>query len=947
MALKLPSLNKSTISILISYLREKFNDISTKKFIILIDNNYCIPRTEESTKEFTIFDDINNYLVFIHENPIRQYILIKEKLYRKEKNCLIITNRKKELLKSFYCSEIKINPKSLLEYYFEKKLGKKITLPTNLNDISFLIWNSLDFIERNIERYQAELENKNYIEILFRELLIDGDESLYLLKKIFLNSELFFEIYHSSLLKNLKRIIKSYISNIFPKSFSNVIEKCLEYKNFRDLFNLLITISYIKQFNHNLDNFEVAIRYINSKTEITQILDTNEDIIPLNSEIKEVASIGDNFINYVIEILSEKKKPEIKIFKNIGNLIKSIENDINLFEIDSITNKSIFFPEWVDLQKNFNKILFHVPSFWLSFNFLEYFIMAVLRWFFKNPKLKELKRTIIEFSALNFKSIDQFKENIFYVTDLKNSEYWIKLNFLENFIDIILYLYHLRRNVIPLLKNIKNDHIFWKTVFERYYLHLSGSIEALIENTLQFIPTKISNIEIFVKRLEKIIFNVLKEINNIYKKYLLSNYKNWVSNVNEDTTPLNVVNVLSRKFFPNFKTGLNTFNLFLFIDCCHVGIWNILKQKILNDFPNLSIQTELGFSILPTSTKYARASLFSGEYPKNIQSNDELKEFLRQFGRPTHKAYIEEMNKFFITNCENMFDFKENIENIRKSGDNFQISIFNFSDKTSHTYSQNFLKSLIDSMYNSKIRPLIELVIRNYKDIFIFFATDHGISRCTEEFDWENDKFNRHWENDIFHKKGVRAFISYETPLNRDGINKNLIYLKDDEASDWGLANSSRGNALSYFFATNFYNLKKTPENKRNLENFGHGGASMDEFIIPFAIIEKKGEDFNEFNWNFEIKFTIEDSTPNKHLYKVFIKNHSNKEIIFNEGHLITELIHHKFILHSDYLIHNNSLNNELEIKFRFPRKYFHKNAFFYFTFYQDEKLETSDIIYA
>ncbi|KKM23212.1 hypothetical protein LCGC14_1617460, partial [marine sediment metagenome] len=410
---------------------------------------------------------------------------------------------------------------------------------------------------------------------------------------------------------------------------------------------------------------------------------------------------------------------------------------------------------------------------------------------------------------------------------------------------------------------------------------------------------------------------------------------------------LNVVNVLKRKFFPNYKTGINTYNLLLFVDCCHVGLWNILKQKILNDFPNLSIQTDLGFSILPTSTKFARAALFSGEYPKNIQSNNELKEFLRQSGKPTNRAYIEEMKNYFITNCENMFDFKENIENIKRSTYNFQISIFNFSDKSSHTYSQNFLKSLINSIYNSKIRPLIELIVKSYKEIFIFFATDHGSSRCTEEFDWENDKFNRYWENEIFNKRGARVFISYKNPVNTEGIKRDLIFLKNNEPKEWGLDNTFKGKSLSYFFATNFYNLKKTPENKRNLESFGHGGASMDEFIIPFSKIEKKAENFNEFNWKLKIEFTIEKSTPKKHLYRISITNNSNKELVFFEGHLVTEFIHYKFILHSDYLINNNSEDNELEIKLRFPMKYFHRNAFFYFTFYQCEKLETSDIIYA
>lgn len=936
---------KKPIKILINYLNEYFSNISPKKLIILLDNNYCIPK--DKNQLYNIYQDSIKYLFFIHENPISQYIKIKENFYQKENNALIITDRRKQLLKSFYYSEIKINPKILLEYYFGKKFGKKIILPNNINDLSYLIWKSIDFIEENIERYKNQLENKHFVEIIFRELLKDNLEPIYIIKKLLLSPELIIEIHKNSFLENLKKSINIYISNLFPRNFCKIIEKCIINDNCKDLFNLLFIISYIKQFNKDLNNFETAFKYINLKENLVPSLDLNEDIIPLNDKIKEISVIADNFI---LKILSESERSKNSFVKSLGNfikIIKTIESNINLFELNPITKKLIFFPELDDISKDFNKILFDIPHFWLSFNFLEYYISAILRIFFRNPKLKELTNAMAQFTALNYKAIDIFKENIFYKIEGKNSEYWIKLNFLENFVDIILYLFYLKKEIIPMINNRKDDHLIWKSIFEKYIVRLNDSIELFIENKLQFIPSTTSNVEYLVKDFDLIIFDILNEINLIFKEYLLKNYSTWVSNTNDMSTPLNVVNVLRRKFFPNYKTRLNSFNLFLFIDCCHLGIWNLLKQKILNDFTNLNIHTELGFSILPTITKYARLALFSGEYPINIQSFDELKEFLRQVGKPISRAYVEKMKNFFITNCENMFDFRENIENIKRSKDNFQISIFNFSDRTSHTYSQNFLKTLISSIYNSKIRPLIELIVRSYDKIFIFFATDHGCSRCTEIFDWESDKFNRYWENDIFHKRGARTFISYEKPININVLSKNLICLKDGEPLNWGLKNFYDGKELSYFFATNYYNLKKTPENKHNLENFGHGGASMDEFIIPFAIIKKKNKNSDDFNWKLDINFTIQESTSNKHVYKILIRNNSNREIIFNEGHLITEYLHHKFILHKNCRIYNSFENNKREIKFRFPNKYFQKNACFYFSFYQDEKLETTDIIYA
>lgn len=784
----------------------------------------------------------------------------------------------------------------------------------------------------------------------------DNEEAIYLLKKILFTPELFVEIYKNYYLKNLKKTLKNYIFNIFPKNFSRVIEKCIVNNNFKDLLNLLTIISYIRQFNQNLNNFEVTMKYIIVKTDLIQFLEFDEDLLPLIAEIQAIGEIGDNLIKYIFKIISEKKNNEINLIKYIEKLkivIKTIEENINLFEENPVTKNSIFFPELDDLRKNLNKILFEIPRFWLSFIFLEYYIMAILRMFFRNTKLNELTNTIIIFNALNFKSIDIFKNNFFYRIGDNSSEYWIKLNFLENFTEIILYLFYIKKKVIPLLKNKNDDELIWKSIFEKYIIKLNERIESFIEDTLQFIPSTKSNIEIYVRNLEKTILDILNQVDTLFMGYLLNNYKKWVLKANDNSTPLNVVNALKRKFFTNYLSGLNKFNLFLFIDCCHLGIWNILKQKILNDFPNLYIQTEIGYSILPTLTKYARAALFSGDYPRNIQSNNELKEFLRQSGKPTSKAYIEEMKNHFITNCENMYDFKENINNIKNTKENFQISVFNFSDKTSHTYSQNFLKTLINSIYNSKIRPLIELISRSYKEIFIFFATDHGCSRCTEQFDWKNDKFNRYWENDIFHKKGARTFISYEIPPNIDDLSNKMICIKHTEASSWGLPSNRKLpksyilKELNYFFANNCHNFKKTPENKRNLENFGHGGATMDEFIIPFAIIKEKKQDFIEFNWKIDIEFFIEKTPQNSHTYKILIRNNSNKEIIFYEGHLITEFIHHKFILQTNYNLSNNDGLNERILKFRFPEKYLQKEAHFYFTFFQDEKREISKIYYA
>ena len=949
-------LGKKAIQVLVNYLKDKYPDISPKKNIVIIDNTYCIPNNSEYQSKIDIFDNVFKYLVFIHENPIKQYIKIKERVYGKELNALIITDKRKLLTRSFYTSEFKIYPKDLIDYYFESKKNINISIQDDINDLSYLIWDSIDFLQENLDRYKNKLTDKHVIEILFKEVMKNEKVSIYLLNKILFNPKLIIEIYNNEILKNLKDRINNFILNNFPQSLCKIIEKCIKKENFKDLFTILIIVSYIKQFNQDLSNFEVAFKYLNQKANFIEILDEDRDIVPLTKEIQKIGEIGDAFINLILKIILDNQElmiKEIERFINFPRIIRTIETNINLFEKNKTTHKSLFFPKISNLNKEFNKILYDVSNFWLSFNFLELYIIYILKMFFSSSKLKGLTKNVKLFTALNFKLIDKFKNNIFYKCGNSNSEYCIKLNFIENFFEIILCLYHLKNFVIPVIYNKKDDDKVWKHIFEKYYIPLNNSIEAFIENTLQFIPSIIGSIEQYISELEKLIFTILFKINSKFAEYLVKNYEKWVTNFDDKLTPLNVVNALKRLYFKNQLSGLNTFNLVLFIDCCHLDIWNILKQKMLEDFPNLYVETKIGYSILPTLTKYARMALFSGNYPIDFQSNDELKEFFRQVGKPTNQAYIEKMKNHFITNCENMFDFKVNMNNIKKSKENFQVSIFNFSDKTSHTYSQNFLKTLINSIYNSKIRPLLEFIIRNYKDFVIFYATDHGCSRCTEIFDWENQKFNRYWENAIFHKRGARTFISYKLPLNFNDLTKRLICIKHTEAKKWGLPSNiklPKNNLfmdVSYFFATNYFNLKKTPENKRNLENFGHGGASLDEMIIPFAIIKRKSEDYLDFNWDIDVDISIENGTKNTHIYKIIIKNSSNKEIIFDKGHLITEYIHYKFMLYDKYKISNDNGDNVRQIKFRFLNKYLPTKLSFYFSFYQDEKMESSKIYYA
>lgn len=951
-------IKKKIILLLTEYLKENYSMIYPKKYIYLKDVNSCIPQFSYNSEEIKIFNNIPNYRYFFHEMPIIQYVIIKKEIYGKNKNVLIVMNRETPLISDCFIITrpiISINPKKLIDNHCKIELSENPNISIEINDINFLMWESLDFIIKNIERYKnkEKLEDKHLVEIIFNEIIEEKKEAIYILKKILLNRDLFLNIYENKLLKKLKARINAYLKKYIPTPLQDIIDKSIDAKDFNELWKLLLIISYIKQFNPKQKNYITIFNYINSKTNLINEFEVDSEISPLFENINLSSTIYDGFIKAIVNVYLEnntKDKKTIEQFFNFPNIIKIIEDNINLRIKDPTGKNLLFFPR---LESLTSSIWYKVSEIWLSSDFLTlYLITCFLSSFEKDGTFKLTDSNSFKYKiGTHFKSIDNFKKNIFFRIGDPNSEYVIKLNFLKYLNKCLYYSNLLDKENIPILKANINDDLEWKYIFEKFYIALIFSLEGFIETSLQFFSGGI--IENYTPFLENHVMRRIEEIDKLFKEYLMNHYKNWVANVNDASTPLNVVNAFKRLLIPNMYSNPDTFFLILFIDCCHLGIWNYLKQKILNDFPLLNVNSHIGYSILPTSTSYARRALFSGLYPKSQnKSINEFGKFLNLLGRGYKRITPASLNDHFITHCENMFDFKRAITRIKKPIIHFHITIFNFSDVISHALSQSFLKSIIDSLYNSKIRPLIELVMAEKPKINIFFATDHGNSRCTEEFNWNQSDFNNYWDKRIsssFIKRSTRYFVSF---INNNNLSaSNIIYVESSEAEDWGLkkeewsSTRKQNEPSNYYFANNFINFRKTPTNIHSHDNFGHGGSTMNEFIIPFAILGKKDIGDKEFNWDLEIKAKIKKHSTDEIIFKIKIINKSNKDIIFEKGHIVTSFIHHKFHIFekAKNIIPKNPRSNTIIIDdIIFPKRYLGNYADFFFTFYQDEKYEKS-----
>ncbi|MGI4820919.1 MAG: response regulator, partial [Janthinobacterium lividum] len=113
------------------------------------------------------------------------------------------------------------------------------------------------------------------------------------------------------------------------------------------------------------------------------------------------------------------------------------------------------------------------------------------------------------------------------------------------------------------------------------------------------------------------VFNMQKdEANTYFGRFIIENYEDWV-NGRDKNAPLMSHQLFKEKVFPLMKQTGDTPVYFVLIDNLRYDQWKVLEPIIAELFTVDS--EELYYSILPTTTAYARNSIFAGMMPGDIQ----------------------------------------------------------------------------------------------------------------------------------------------------------------------------------------------------------------------------------------------------------------------------------------------------------------------------------------
>ncbi len=334
-----------------------------------------------------------------------------------------------------------------------------------------------------------------------------------------------------------------------------------------------------------------------------------------------------------------------------------------------------------------------------------------------------------------------------------------------------------------------------------------------------------------------------KEANNTFAKFYQENYKDWLTGQLEDKPALSHT-LIKDKVIPLLDSKKKIF--LLLIDNLRFDQWKAIQPHIERYF---RVRNEsIYYSILPTTTQYARNSFFAGLMPneikkrfpyywkeeseegsKNQYEEELLLEQLKMFGRNVKTSYNKVLN---LNAGKKVF---ENISNLM--GNDLNVIVYNFVDMLSHARTEMEIirelandepayRSLMVSWFeHSSLFDIIKYL--SNQNIELIITTDHGSIKVSDPVKIIGDrnvntnlryKFGKslaYDAKDVFEMKDPEEYY-----LPKINVSTRFVFTRNDE----------------FFAYPNNYNYYA----KYYRDTFQHGGISMEEILIPFIILSPK-----------------------------------------------------------------------------------------------------------
>lgn len=210
-----------------------------------------------------------------------------------------------------------------------------------------------------------------------------------------------------------------------------------------------------------------------------------------------------------------------------------------------------------------------------------------------------------------------------------------------------------------------------------------------------------------------------KDANNSFCKFICRNYESWVAADSEH--PLMSPEIFRKRVFPALDNGEKIF--FILIDNFRLDQWRVL-QPLLNDIFNA--EEELYTTILPTSTQYARNSIFAGLMPLQIakmfpqywveEDEDEGLNVYENELIGTHLERFRRKEKYSYTKLNDSHACEKFLQRINQLKDTpLNVVVLNFIDMLSHARTESkMIRELANS--DAAYRSITESWFRHSSD---------------------------------------------------------------------------------------------------------------------------------------------------------------------------------------------------------------------------------------